>query len=104
MSLTNLSINTEVKADMILDGDVRIVTQGNFLLTQGIIKPESNRKWRLMTNLPFPSFKWWWQPQPNKIQKQRMKKTSLAPQVWEKQFLRIITHRKSDKWENNPVM
>jgi len=26
--LTNLSINTEVKADMMLDGDIRIITQG----------------------------------------------------------------------------
>ena len=29
MSLSNLSINTEVKADMMLDGEIRIITQGN---------------------------------------------------------------------------
>ncbi len=31
LSLTNLSINTEVKADMMLDGEIRIITQGTNL-------------------------------------------------------------------------
>ena len=87
---------------MVLDGDIRILTQGTYFFIQAIINKERKRKLRALISRIYPTMKV--TTRQLRIRRIRMIRNILEPLVLGKLSLKIIMPRKLRKWARSQVL